>query len=141
MSRYLIERIRGHANIELIFQHRVVALEGTEDGSCSGCDGAAVSRRRIMPLMSGNVFLSSAQIRHRLARRLRRPRSIAEACRHRRAVEQNRAAGGELETSVPGVFAVGDRVRARQRVGGATARARRWCGAARLLGDVAKPAL
>jgi thioredoxin reductase (NADPH) len=121
MSRYLIERIEATSNIELLFNTEVVALEGTD---------ISLERVRWRSRLSGEE--SSAEIRNLFLFAGADPAtSWLDGC----GVKLDR--GGfvvtgatseqdlgrllsALETSVPGVFAVGDvRSGSVKRVGGA----------------------
>jgi thioredoxin reductase (NADPH) len=145
MSRYLIERIEATPNIELMFNSEVIALEGAEgvslervrwrsrlsaeesiidirnlflfvgaDPATGWLDGCGVTLDR------GGFVVTGAQSDLNLGR----PRS-------------------SLETSVPGVFAVGDvRSGSVKRVGGAIGEGAQVVAALHgFLGDAAKPAL
>ena len=145
MSRYLIERIEATPNIELIFNTEVVALEGTRRRFARARALAQPSRRRrSRSRRPQSVPVRRRRSRHRLAQRLRRHGRSRRFCRHRRAV---RAESGrlvaQLETSVPGVFAVGDvRSGSVKRVGGAIGEGAQVVAALHgFLGDAAKPAL
>jgi len=145
MSRYLIERIEATPNIELMFNTEVVGLEGTADASLervrwksrlsgeettydirnlflfvgadpatSWLDGCGVTLDR------GGFVVTGAQSELNLGRPV-----------------------ASLETSVPGVFAVGDvRSGSVKRVGGAIGEGAQVVAALHgFLADVAKPAL
>jgi thioredoxin reductase (NADPH) len=145
MSRYLIERIEATPNIELVFNAEVVGLEGSEDGplervrwrsrlsaeestfdirnlflfagadpATSWLDGCGVTLDR------GGFVVTGAQSEQNLGRLV-----------------------PPLETSVPGVFAVGDvRSGSVKRVGGAIGEGAQVVAALHgFLGDAAKPAL
>ena len=145
MSRYLIERIEATPNIELIFNTEVVALEGTEDGSLErvrwrsrlgGEDHVADVRNLFLfvgadpatdwlngcgvTVDRGGFVVTGAQSEQNLGRLV-----------------------AQLETSVPGVFAVGDvRSGSVKRVGGAIGEGAQVVAALHgFLGDAAKPAL
>jgi thioredoxin reductase (NADPH) len=145
MSRYLIERIEATPNIELLFNTEVVALEGSHDTSLervrwrsrlSGEEAVAEIRNLFLfvgadpatswldgcgvTLDRGGFVVTGAQSDLNLGR----PRS-------------------QLETSVPGVFAVGDvRSGSVKRVGGAIGEGAQVVAALHgFLGDAAKPAL
>ncbi len=122
MSRYLIERIEAAANIELVFNTEVVALEGTED--------ASLERVRWRSRLSGDD--STTNIRNLFLFVGADPATgWLEGCgvmvdrggfvmtgAHCKKSEGQLASA--LETSVPGVFAVGDvRSGSVKRVGGA----------------------
>ena len=145
MSRYLIERIEATPNIELMFNTEVVGLEGTAeaplervrwksrlsgeettydirnlflfvgaDPATSWLDGCGVTLDR------GGFVVTGAQSELNSGRRV-----------------------SPLETSVPGVFAVGDvRSGSVKRVGGAIGEGAQVVAALHgFLGDSAKPAL
>jgi thioredoxin reductase (NADPH) len=145
MSRYLIERIEATPNIELIFNTEVVALEGTEVGALErvrwrsrlgGEDQGADVRNLFLfvgadpatdwlngcgvTVDRGGFVVTGAQSEQNLGRLV-----------------------AQLETSVPGVFAVGDvRSGSVKRVGGAIGEGAQVVAALHgFLGDVAKPAL
>ena len=146
MSRYLIERIEATPNIELIFNAEVVGLEGDDDGSLERVRW----RSRLAPddvrrWISAISSCSSAPIPRPAGStgcgvKVDRARLRAD----RRAAGQN----GDrqvppLETTVPGVFAVGDvRSGSVKRVGGAIGEGAQVVAALHgFLGDAAKPAL
>jgi len=145
MSRYLIERIEATPNIELMFNTEVVALAGGKQTSLervrwrsrlSGEESSAEIRNLFLfvgadpatgwldgcgvALDRGGFVVTGAQSDLNLGR----PRS-------------------SLETSVPGVFAVGDvRSGSVKRVGGAIGEGAQVVAALHgFLGDAAKPAL
>lgn len=145
MSRYLIERIEATPNIELIFNAEVVALEGDRDTSLSrvrwrsrlsGEESEAEIRNLFLfvgadpatgwldgcgvTLDRGGFVITGAQSEQNLGRLV-----------------------APLETSVPGVFAVGDvRSGSVKRVGGAIGEGAQVVAALHgFLGDAAKPAL
>src|ERR1700724_2853626 len=145
MSRYLIERIEATPNIELVFNTEVVGLEGT--------DGVSLERIRWRSRLSGEE--SSADIRNLFLFVGADPATgWLDGC----GVTVDRGGfvvtGAEsgpnqgrpvppLETSVPGVFAVGDvRSGSVKRVGGAIGEGAQVVAALHgFLGDAAKPAL
>ncbi len=145
MSRYLIERIEAASNIELVFNTEVVALEGTED--------ASLQRVRWRSRLSGDD--STTDIRNLFLFVGADPATgWLEGCgvmvdRGGFVVTGARCRKGEgqlmspLETSVPGVFAVGDvRSGSVKRVGGAIGEGAQVVAALHdFLGDTAKPAL
>jgi thioredoxin reductase (NADPH) len=143
MSRYLIERIEASANIELIFNAEVTGLEGTKEGSLEGVRW----RSRLSPeenrFDTRNLFLFVGADP---------ATGWLEGC----GVKVDRAgfvitgapnggasAASTLETSVPGVFAVGDvRSGSVKRVGGAIGEGAQVVAALHgYLNDSAKPAL
>jgi len=145
MSRYLIERIEAASNIELVFNTEVVALEGTED--------ASLERVRWRSRLSGED--STSDIRNLFLFVGADPATgWLEGCgvmvdRGGFVVTGAQCKKGEgplvsaLETSVPGVFAVGDvRSGSVKRVGGAIGEGAQVVAALHnFLGDTAKPAL
>ena len=144
MSRYLIERIEAMPNIELVFNTEVVGLEGTD---------ASLERVRWRSRLSGEE--STADIRNLFLFVGADPATgWLDGCgvtvdRGGFVVtgaqsEQNQGRPvPPLETSVPGVFAVGDvRSGSVKRVGGAIGEGAQVVAALHgFLGDVAKPAL
>src|ERR1700737_1667165 len=145
MSRYLIERIEATPNIELVFNTEVVGLEGTKDVS--------LERVRWRSRLSGEE--STADIRNLFLFVGADPATgWLDGCgvtvdRGGFVVtgaqsEQNQGRPvPPLETSVPGVFAVGDvRSGSVKRVGGAIGEGAQVVAALHgFLGDTAKPAL
>jgi thioredoxin reductase (NADPH) len=145
MSRYLIERIEATPNIELVFNTEVVALEGT--------DGISLERVRWRSRLSGEE--ASAEIRNLFLFVGAEPATNwLEGCGvmvDRRGfvltgAQCKRSEGqiaSALETSVPGVFAVGDvRSGSVKRVGGAIGEGAQVVAALHgFLGDTSKPAL
>jgi thioredoxin reductase (NADPH) len=145
MSRYLIERIEATPNIELMFNTEIVALEGREDASLGrvrwksrlSAEESTFELRNLflfvgadpatnwldgcgVTLDRGGFVVTGAQSELNLGRLV-----------------------PSLETSVPGVFAVGDvRSGSVKRVGGAIGEGAQVVAALHgFLGDVAKPAL
>ena len=145
MSRYLIERIEATPNIELVFNTEVVGLEGSEDGplervrwrSRLSAEESTLDIRNLflfagadpatgwldgcgVTLDRGGFVVTGAQSEQNLGRPV-----------------------PPLETSVPGVFAVGDvRSGSVKRVGGAIGEGAQVVAALHgFLGDAAKPAL
>jgi thioredoxin reductase (NADPH) len=145
MSRYLIERIEATPNIELVFNAEVVALEGSEHGF--------LERARWRSRLSGGE--STIDIRNLFLFAGAEPATgWLDGCgvtldRGRFVVtgaqsEQNQGRPVPLlETSVPGVFAVGDvRSGSVKRVGGAIGEGAQVVAALHgFLGDRAKPPL
>jgi thioredoxin reductase (NADPH) len=145
MSRYLIERIEATPNIELVFHTEVVALEGAEDGS--------LDRMRLRSRLSGEE--RTLEIRNLFLFAGADPATgWLEGC----GVTLDRGGfvvtGGPsehnwerpipaLQTSVPGVFAVGDvRSGSVKRVGAAIGEGAQVVAALHgLLGDMLKPTL
>jgi thioredoxin reductase (NADPH) len=145
MSRYLIERIEATDNIELLFNTEVVGLEGTKD--------ATLERVRWRSRLGGEEI--TAEVRNLFLFVGADPATgwlagcgvmvdrggfvvTGEKCRK----NEGRLASA-LETSVPGVFAVGDvRSGSVKRVGGAIGEGAQVVAALHgFLGDTAKPAL
>jgi thioredoxin reductase (NADPH) len=145
MSRYLIERIEATPNIELMFNTEVVGLEGAE--------GVSLERVRWRSRLSGEE--STADIRNLFlfvgadpatgwlggcGVTVDRGGFVVTGAQS----EQNQGRPvPPLETSVPGVFAVGDvRSGSVKRVGGAIGEGAQVVAALHgFLGDRAKPAL
>jgi thioredoxin reductase (NADPH) len=145
MSRYLIERIEATPNIELVFNTEVVALEGSEDGSLErvrwrsrlSAEASTVDIRNLF-LFAGaepaTGWLDGCGVT------LDRGGFVVTGAQS----EQNQGRPVPLlETSVPGVFAVGDvRSGSVKRVGGAIGEGAQVVAALHgFLGDRAKPAL
>jgi thioredoxin reductase (NADPH) len=142
MSRYLIERIEATPNIELVFNTEVVALEGSED--------ASLERVRWRSRLSGED--TTLDIRNLFLFVGADPATgWLDGCgvavdRGGFVVTGVPSDGREvqpLETSVPGVFAVGDvRCGSVKRVGGAIGEGAQVVAALHgFLGDAAKPSL
>jgi thioredoxin reductase (NADPH) len=145
MSRYLIERIEATDNIELLFNTEVVGLEGTPD--------ATLERVRWRSRLGGEEI--TADIRNLFLFVGADPATgWLDGCgvmvdRGGFVVtgappdESDRKPASALETSVPGVFAVGDvRSGSIKRVGGAIGEGAQVVAALHgFLGDTAKPAL
>jgi thioredoxin reductase (NADPH) len=144
MSRYLIERIEATPNIELVFNTEVVGLEGTED--------ASLERVRLRSRLSAEE--STMDIRNLFLFVGADPATgwldgcgvmvdrggfvvTGEQCK------KGSQLASALETSVPGVFAVGDvRSGSVKRVGGAIGEGAQVVAALHgFLGDTARPAL
>jgi thioredoxin reductase (NADPH) len=145
MSRYLIERIEATPNIELMFNSEVVALEGA--------DGISLERVRWRSRLSPEestidirnlfLFVGADPATGWLAGcgvTLDRGGFVVTGAQS--DLHLGRAASS-LETSVPGVFAVGDvRSGSVKRVGGAIGEGAQVVAALHgFLGDAAKPAL
>src|SRR5450432_3431093 len=145
MSRYLIERIEATSNIELMFNAEVTALEGAEDGS--------LERVRWRSRLGGdeqgddihNLFLfvgadPATDWLGGCGVTVDRGGFVVTGAQS----EQNQGRlVAPLETSVPGVFAVGDvRSGSVKRVGGAIGEGAQVVAALHgFLGDAAKPSL
>jgi thioredoxin reductase (NADPH) len=145
MSRYLIERIEATPNIELIFNAEVVGLEGSAEGTLELVRWKSRLAPEVDTLDVRNLFLFVGADP---------ATGWLEGC----GVKTDRAgfvltgvpADGNghrqtapLETTVPGVFAVGDvRSGSVKRVGGAIGEGAQVVAALHgYLGDAAKPAL
>src|SRR5450432_1079880 len=142
MSRYLIERIEAAPNIELVFNTEVTAVEGTEEGP--------IERMRWRSRLGGDE--QGTDIRNLFLFVGADPATgWLEGCgvtvdRGGFVVTGAHKDGGQpapaLQTSVPGVFAVGDvRSGSVKRVGGAIGEGAQVVAALHgFLGDAAKPA-
>jgi thioredoxin reductase (NADPH) len=145
MSRYLIERIEATPNIELIFNTEVVGLEGAQN--------ATLERVRWRSRLSGedsdfdirNLFLfvgadPATKWLEGCGVMVDRGGFVVTGAQCGNARGDPASA---LETSVPGVFAVGDvRSGSVKRVGGAIGEGAQVVAALHtFLGDTAKPAL
>jgi thioredoxin reductase (NADPH) len=145
MSRYLIERIEAAPNIELIFNAEVIGVEGTQDGQLERVRW----RSRLAPEQHGfdvrNLFLfvGADPATHWLdgcGVTLDRAGFVVTGAQS----EQNLGRPvPPLETSVPGVFAVGDvRSGSVKRVGGAIGEGAQVVAALHgYLADAMKPSL
>jgi len=145
MSRYLIERIEAAPNIELIFNAEVVGVEGSEDGSLERVRW----KSRLGPEQYGFdvrslfLFVGADPATHWLdgcGVTLDRAGFVVTGAQS----EQNQGRPvPTLETSVPGVFAVGDvRSGSVKRVGGAIGEGAQVVAALHgYLADAMKPSL
>src|SRR5450755_322802 len=145
MSRYLIERIEATPNIELMFNTEVVALDGAEDGSLErvrwrsrlGGDEITAEIRNLFLFVGADPatdWLGGCGVT------VDRGGFVVTGAQS----EQNQGRlVAPLETSVPGVFAVGDvRSGSVKRVGGAIGEGAQVVAALHgFLGDAAKPSL
>jgi thioredoxin reductase (NADPH) len=145
MSRYLIERIEAAANIELIFNAEVTGLEGTMDGSLERVRW----RSRLSPEESNfdtrNLFLfvgadPATGWLEGCGVMVDRAGFVITGAP---AKNGNGQMASALETSVPGVFAVGDvRSGSVKRVGGAIGEGAQVVATLHgYLGDSARPSL
>jgi thioredoxin reductase (NADPH) len=101
MSRYLIDRIAATSNIELRARATVAALSGTEDGTLESVDLASRrSDRWTVEAQHMFLFIGADPNTQWLDRRI--------ALDEKGFVATGRASGLPLETSSPGVFAIGD---------------------------------
>jgi thioredoxin reductase (NADPH) len=145
MSRYLIERIEATPNIELVFNAEVVGLEGTQDVSLErvrwrsrlGGDECSADIRNMFLFVGADPatgWLDGCGVM------VDRGGFVVTGAQCTRGEGQPASA---LETSVPGVFAVGDvRSGSVKRVGGAIGEGAQVVAALHgFLGDTAKPAL
>jgi thioredoxin reductase (NADPH) len=145
MSRYLIERIEATPNIELLFNTEIVGLDGSEEGTLQrvrwksrlGGDATAVD--------IGNLFLfvgadPATDWLDGCGVMVDRGGFVLTGAQCGKGDNQPPSA---LETSVPGVFAVGDvRSGSVKRVGGAIGEGAQVVAALHgFLDDAAKPAL
>jgi len=145
MSRYLIERIEATPNIVLMFNAEVVALEGANDGSLErlrwrsrlGGDDNGLDIRNLFLFVGADPatgWLDGCGVM------VDRGGFVVTGAQCGKGDGQ---AASMLETSVPGVFAVGDvRSSSVKRVGGAIGEGAQVVAALHgFLGDTAKPAL
>src|SRR5213595_2313967 len=140
MSRYLIERIEATPNIELVFNTEVVALEGTAETGLERVRWRSRLSGEDSTLPISNLFLfvgadpATGWLDGCGVRLDRGGFVITGAPSDGRDVQP-------LETSVPGVFAVGDvRCGSVKRVGGAIGEGAQVVAALHgFLGDAAKP--
>jgi thioredoxin reductase (NADPH) len=146
MSRYLIERIEAAPNIELVFNTEVTAVEGTAEGTLervrwrsrlSGEESTIPDIRNLFLFVGADPatgWLDGCGVM------VDRGGFVVtgEQCR-----KGEGALASALQTSVPGVFAVGDvRSGSVKRVGGAIGEGAQVVAALHgFLGDTAKPAL
>jgi thioredoxin reductase (NADPH) len=145
MSRYLIERIEAAPNIELIFNAEVVAVQGSEDGSLGRVrwKSRLAAEQHHFDVRNLFLFVGADPATHWLngcGVTLDRAGFVVTGAQS----EQNQGRPvAPLETSVPGVFAVGDvRAGSVKRVGGAIGEGAQVVAALHgYLGDVAKPSL
>ena len=145
MSRYLIERIEAAPNIELMFNTEVAGLEGTKDASLErvrlrsrlSAEESAFEIRNLFLFVGADPatgWLDGCGVM------VDRAGFVVTGAQDKEG--QARLASA-LETSVPGVFAVGDvRSGSVKRVGGAIGEGAQVVAALHgFLGDTAKPAL
>jgi thioredoxin reductase (NADPH) len=145
MSRYLIERIEAAPNIELVFNAEVVAVEGGGDGSLERVrwKSRLAPEQHHFDVRNLFLFVGADPATHWLngcGVTLDRAGFVVTGAQS----EQNQGRPvPTLETSVPGVFAVGDvRAGSVKRVGGAIGEGAQVVAALHgFLGDVAKPSL
>jgi thioredoxin reductase (NADPH) len=145
MSRYLIERIEAAPNIELIFNAEVIAVEGGGDGSLERVrwKSRLAPEQHSFDVRNLFLFVGADPATHWLdgcGVTLDRAGFVVTGAQS----EQNHGRPvPPLETSVPGVFAVGDvRSGSVKRVGGAIGEGAQVVAALHgFLGDAAKPSL
>jgi thioredoxin reductase (NADPH) len=145
MSRYLIERIEATPNIELIFNAEVIGLEGTPDASLERVRWKSRLSTEESTFDSRNLFLfvgadPATGWLDGCGVMVDRGGFVVTGAQCSKGEGQQASA---LETSVPGVFAVGDvRSGSVKRVGGAIGEGAQVVAALHgFLGDAAKPAL
>jgi thioredoxin reductase (NADPH) len=146
MSRYLIERIEATDNIELIFNAEVTGLEGDEDASLARVRWRSrLAPDDVMALDIGNLFLfvgadPATGWLDGCGVKVDRAGFVLTGVQDGQNGERPVPA---LETSVPGVFAVGDvRSGSVKRVGGAIGEGAQVVAALHgFLADGSKPAL
>ncbi|WP_346656070.1 FAD-dependent oxidoreductase [Bradyrhizobium sp. dw_78] len=145
MSRYLIERIEAASNIELLFNTEVVALEGTTELSLEGVRlrSRLSGEERGMDIRNLFLFVGADPATGWLdgcGVVVDRGGFVVTGAQCNRAISDPASA---LETSVPGVFAVGDvRSGSVKRVGGAIGEGAQVVAALHdFLGRAQKPAL
>jgi thioredoxin reductase (NADPH) len=145
MSRYLIERIEATPNIELVFNAEIVGLEGEADSSLERVRWKSRLSPEIMTAEIRNLFLfvgadPATGWLDGCGVTLDRAGFVVTGAQSDLNLGRPLSA---LETSVPGVFAVGDvRSGSVKRVGGAIGEGAQVVAALHgFLGDVAKPAL
>ncbi len=145
MSRYLIERIEATPNIELVFNTEVAGLDGTEDSSLErvrlrsrlSAEQSTIDIRNLFLFVGADPatgWLDGCGVM------VDRGGFVVTGAQCRKSEGQLVSA---LETSVPGVFAVGDvRSGSVKRVGGAIGEGAQVVAALHgFLGDTAQPAL
>src|SRR5882757_3825224 len=144
MSRYLIERIEATPNIELIFNAEVIGLEGNEDASLERVRWRSRLSPEAFTLAVSNLFLfvgadPATSWLDGCGVKVDRAGFVLTGV----LAEGNGRPVAPLETTVPGVFAVGDvRSGSVKRVGGAIGEGAQVVAALHgFLGDAAKPAL
>jgi thioredoxin reductase (NADPH) len=145
MSRYLIERIEATPNIELMFNAEIVGIEGREDASLGRVRWKSRLSTEIYTSDVRNLFLfvgadPATNWLDGCGVTLDRGGFVVTGAQSELNLRRQVSA---LETSVPGVFAVGDvRSGSVKRVGGAIGEGAQVVAALHsYLGDVAKPAL
>lgn len=145
MSRYLIERIEATQNIDMLFNAEVTGLEGSDEGSLArvrwksrlGGDATVIETRHLFLFVGADPatdWLDGCGVK------VDRGGFVVTGAQGGNGAGR---AASALETSVPGVFAVGDvRSGSVKRVGGAIGEGAQVVAALHgFLGDAAKPAL
>jgi thioredoxin reductase (NADPH) len=145
MSRYLIERIEATPNIELIFNSEVVGLDGVQNASLERvrCRSRLSGEDNEMDIRNLFLFVGADPATNWLEGcgvMVDRGGFVVTGAQCKKAAGDLASA---LETSVPGVFAVGDvRSGSVKRVGGAIGEGAQVVAALHgFLGDTTKPAL
>src|SRR5712672_1187819 len=143
MSRYLIERIEATSNIELMFNTEVVGLEGSETLERVRWRSRLSPEQYTIDIRNLFLFVGADPATGWLEGcgvMVDRGGFVVTGAQCKKNVGQLASA---LETSVPGVFAVGDvRSGSVKRVGGAIGEGAQVVAALHgFLGDTAKPAL
>jgi thioredoxin reductase (NADPH) len=145
MSRYLIDRIEAASNIELMFNSEVIGLEGANDGSLERVRWRSRLAAEESTLDIRNLFLfvgadPATGWLDGCGVMVDRAGFVVTGAQGKSG-ERPLATG--LETSVPGVFAVGDvRSGSVKRVGGAIGEGAQVVAALHgYLADTAKPSL
>jgi thioredoxin reductase (NADPH) len=145
MSRYLIERIEATPNIELVFNSEVVGLDGVQNASLERvrCRSRLSGEDNEMDIRNLFLFVGADPATNWLEGcgvMVDRGGFVVTGARCKKAAGDLASA---LETSVPGVFAVGDvRSGSVKRVGGAIGEGAQVVAALHgFLGDTARPAL
>jgi thioredoxin reductase (NADPH) len=144
MSRYLIERIESTPNIELIFNAEVVGLEGSEEASLERVRWRSRLSPEVLTLDIRNLFLfvgadPATNWLEGCGVKVDRAGFVLTGI----PTEANGRPVAPLETTVPGVFAVGDvRSGSVKRVGGAIGEGAQVVAALHgFLADAMKPSL
>jgi thioredoxin reductase (NADPH) len=145
MSRYLIERIEATPNIELLFNTEIVGLDGSEEGSLSRVRWKSRLGGEPTSVDISNLFLfvgadPATDWLDGCGVMVDRGGFVVTGAQ---CVKGDNRPPSALETSVPGVFAVGDvRSGSVKRVGGAIGEGAQVVAALHgFLEDAAKPGL
>ena len=105
MSRYLVDRIRGLSNVEVLTNAEVTGLEGSRRPT--GGNPLALQRQRGAVRDPASVPVHRRRSQYRLAEELRPP-SRRQGLHPARARMETDQARKTLETNIAGVFAIGD---------------------------------